>query len=89
MLASSLLATSAFCKDAPVGLDECPPPVQAVIRHYSTQGTFDIVTLDEKKKAGGPAVYEAKFTLPNGNRVEVHMSPDGKVMRFEEKKPKN
>jgi hypothetical protein len=45
--------------------------------------------LDEKKKSGGPAVYEAKFSLRNGKRIEVHISPEGKVLQFEDKKPKS
>ena len=83
------LPASVAAKDAPVSLEECPAPVQAIIRHYSAQGTFESVALDEKKKSGGPAVYEAKFTLRDGRRMEVHISPEGKVVSFEEKKPKN
>jgi len=62
--------------------------VQAVIRHYSAQGTLEGVTLDEKNKSGGPPVYEAKFTLRSGKRMEVHISPEGQVLQFEEKKSK-
>lgn len=76
-------------KDTPIALDKCPPPVQAVVRHYSTQTTLEAVALDEKKKTGGPAVYEAKFSLRNGKRIEVHISPEGKVLQLEEKKAKN
>ena len=84
-----LLTAGAHAKDDPVSVEQCPAPVQAVIRHYSTQGTLEGVALDEKKKSGGPAVYEAKFTLRDGKRVEVHISPEGKVVQFEEKKRKN
>lgn len=79
----------ACAKDEPVQLSECPQPVQAVIRHYQTQGTLEEIGKDKKKKSGGPAVYEAKFNLSNGKRVEVHISSDGKVLQFEEKKPKS
>lgn len=76
-------------KDEPVKLSECPEPVQAVIRHYQNQGTLEEIGLDKKKKAGGPAVYEAKFTITGGKRVEIHISPEGKVLQMEEKKPKS
>lgn len=85
----SAFATTAAAKDKPITLDECPAPVKATIQHYAAQGTFESVALDEKKKSGGSAVYEAKFNLSNGRRVEVHISPEGKVVLFEEKKRKN
>ena len=83
------LSSVAGGKDDPVALEQCPAPVQTVIQHYTTQGSLEGVTLDEKKKTGGPAVYEAKFSLRNGRRVEVHISPEGKVLQFEEKKSKS
>ena len=89
VLTAAAALPSAFAKDAPVNFDECPAPVKAMIQHYSAQGTFESVTFDEKKKSGGPAIYEAKFSLRNGKRIEVHISPEGKVIGFEEKKPKN
>ena len=84
-----LLSSAALAKDKPVAIGECPDRVQAVIRQYSTQATFESVALDEKKKTGGPAVYEAKFKLPTGKRIEVHISPEGKVIQFEEKSSKS
>ena len=87
--ALSALTLTAAAKDDPIDLAKCPAPVQAIIRHYSTQGTLETVAIDEKKKTGGPAVYEAKFSLRNGKRVEVHISAEGKVMQMEEKKPKS
>jgi hypothetical protein len=89
VVAAILIPAFALAKDAPISLDQCPAPVQALISHYSKQGTFEEVTLDEKKKSGGPAVYEAKFTLTDGRRIEIHMSPEGKVIKFEEKKAKS
>ena len=89
VLAAILLPALALAKDAPIGLEQCPAPVQALINHYSKQGTLEGVTLDEKKKSGGPAVYEAKFTLTDGRRMEIHISPEGKVIKFEEKKAKS
>ena len=82
------LAPSAAAKDKSIGLGECPAPVQAVIRQYSAKATFESVALDEKKKSGGPAVYEAKFSLPGGKRIELHISSTGTVMQVEEKAPK-
>ena len=79
----------ALAKDEVVKLAECPEPVQAVIRHYQSQGTLEGIGLDKKKKSGGPAVYEAKFTIQGGKRFEIHISPDGKVLQMEEKKPKS
>jgi hypothetical protein len=89
VLAAAALSPVAAAKDQPITVAECPAPVQAVIRHYSTQGTLESVAKDEKKKTGGPVVYEAKFSLKNGKRTEVHISAEGKVIQFEEKKPKS
>ena len=89
LLILTFLSSAASAKDAPMSVDQCPAPVQAMIRHYSAQGTFESVAFDEKKKSGGPAVYEAKFTLRGGRRIEVHISPEGKVVQFEEKKRQN
>jgi hypothetical protein len=85
---AALLPIVALAKDTPVKLEECPQPVQAVIRHYTAQGTLESIGLDEKKKSGGPSVYEAKFSLTGGRRIEIHISPEGKVLQMEEKKPK-
>ena len=83
------ILTPASAKDEPIQLDKCPQPVQAVIRSYQTQGQLEEVALDEKKKTGGPAVYEAKFTLTGGRRIELHISPAGSVIQIEEKRRKN
>ena len=83
------LATFSFAKDTPVALDQCPAPVQATVRQYAAYGTMEAIALDEKKKSGGPMVYEAKFSFPGGKRIEVHISPDGMVLQVENKAPKN
>ena len=77
-----------MAKDTPVSLEQCPAPVQATVRQYAAYGTMEAIALDEKKKSGGPAVYEAKFSLQNGKRIEVHISPEGKVLLVENKQPK-
>ena len=82
------LSASVWAKDVPVNLENCPAPVQATVRQYSAYGTLEEIALDEKKKTGGPAVYEAKFNFTNGKRIEVHISPDGKVLQVENKEPK-
>jgi len=87
--ALSTLVPGVAAKDEAISVDQCPAPVQAVIRQYTAQGTFESVTLDEKKKTGGPAVYEAKFNLRSGKRVEVHILANGNVVQIEEKKPKS
>ena len=79
------LVTTASAKDAPISREQCPAPVQAVIRAYEAQAKFESVSRDDKKKSGGPAVYEAKFDLPKGRKIEIHISPEGKVLQFEEK----
>ena len=89
ILLSLRVSVVGWAKDTPLAINQCPAPVQAVIRHYSAQGTFESVALDEKKKSGGTAIYEAKFGLPNGKRIEVHISSEGRVLQFEEKKTKN
>ena len=83
-----LITSAASGKDEPVTLEQCPAPVQAVIRHYSAQATLEGIGLDKKAKAGGPAVYEAKFKVKDGSRIEVHVSPEGRVLQMEKKKAK-
>jgi hypothetical protein len=86
---SFLIAPLASAKDEVVALEQCPPPVQAVIRHYSAQATLEEIGLDKKAKSGGPAVYEAKFAVKDGSRIEVHIAADGRVVGMEKKKSKN
>ena len=86
---TSITSPLASAKDEAIALEQCPAPVQTVIRHYQTQATLEEIGLDKKTKAGGPEVYEAKFTLKSGKRMEVHIGPDGKVLQMEEKKPKS
>jgi hypothetical protein len=88
-LAALLSLSSALClqaKDRVVTLEQCPEAVQRVLKHYGTSAKIEEIGLDEKKKSGGPAVYEAKLALPDGRRLEVHISAEGSVLRFEEKK---
>ena len=87
--AGVILAPEVCAKDKPVQLRECPAPVQTVIEQYTARGgSLEEIGLDEKKKGGGSPVYEAKFTLPDRNRIEVHISPSGQVITVENKKPK-
>ena len=88
LLLNATLSSSLFAKDVPVSLDQCPAPVQATLRQYAAYGTMEALALDEKKKSGGPAVYEAKFAFSTGKRIEVHISPEGKVLLVETKEPK-
>ena len=81
-------AGSVSAKDQVVTLEQCPAPVQTVIKHYSKQATLEEIGLDEKKKSGGPAVYEAKFAMKDGKRVKVHISPEGSVLQIEQKAAK-
>ena len=85
---SVTIAPSASAKDKPIQLTECPAAVQKAIQESSAKGTLEEIGVDEKKKTGGPAIYEAKFTLADGNRVEVHFSADGQIVTEEKKKPK-
>jgi hypothetical protein len=78
---------SASAKDEVVEFEKCPAPVQAVIEQYKAQGKLEEIGLDHKKKTGGPQVYEAKFVLAEGKRIEVHISLEGKVIKVEDKKP--
>lgn len=86
LLASLPLA--AHAKDEVIEFAKCPAPVQTVIEQYKAQGKLEEIGLDHKKKTGGPEVYEAKFALPEGKRIEVHISPEGKVLKVEDKKAK-
>ncbi len=81
-------ACTAFAKDIPVDLAKCPAGVQAVVRQYLAHGTMEKIAFDEKKKSGGNPVYEAKFTLRDGKRIELHISPDGRLLQVENKNPK-
>jgi hypothetical protein len=85
----ALTSVASFAKDEVVQLSECPAAVQAVIKHYKNQGTLEEIGLDKKKKSGGPAVYEAKFSLKDGRRIEIHISAEGQVLQMEDKKPKS
>lgn len=67
-------------------LEACPPGVRAIIAHYAKHGKLEEVALDRKRKSGGPPVYEAKFSLNDGRRIELHMSPEGLLLKIE---PKN
>ena len=88
VVAFAMTASPLYAKDKVVQLEECPAPVQGIIKKYQAQGTLEEIGMDEKKKSGGPAVYEAKFALASGKRVEVHISAAGEVMKIEEKKAK-
>lgn len=83
--AALILSVPAIAKDDPIGIKDCPAPVQALVRHYSQGGTLEEIAIDHKKKSGGPAVYEAKFLTAAGKRIEIHMSPAGKVLKVENK----
>lgn len=85
-LAATTLSVSA--KDEDITLDRCPSPVQVTIREYAAKATLEKIGFDKKSKSGGPPVYEAKFTAAGGKRFEVHISPEGKVIEVEPKKPK-
>ena len=87
--AASILISPAWAKDKAVQFGDCPAPVQAMLRQYAAHGTLEEIGLDENKKSGGPATYEAKFTLKDGRRIEVHVGADGKVLLVENKKAKN
>ncbi len=88
ILAFVAIVTTSEGKDAPLTLRACPAPVQAVIQQYSAKWKFESVALDEKKKSHGEPVYEAKFVMPDGKRIELHISPAGQLITTEEKKPK-
>ena len=85
---TAILAGPALAKDAPVKLEQCPAPVQAVVRQYLPHGSMEQIAYDEKKKSGGLPVYEAKFSLKDGRRIELHISPDGRLLHVENKKTK-
>ena len=91
-IATAIIAISfagpAFAKDTPVDLEKCPAPVQAVVRQYLPHGRMEKIAFDEKKKSGGSPVYEAKFTLRDGKRIELHISPEGRLLQVENKAPK-
>ena len=87
-LATLILAATASAKDKPVDLSKCPVPVQNVVKQYLAHGTMEEIAYDEKKKSGGQPVYEAKFSLKDGRRIELHISPDGRLLQVENKNPK-
>jgi hypothetical protein len=82
-LISLTLAPHVWGKDVPITLEQCPEPVKVTLRQYLAYGKMDEVAVDKKEKSGGTPVYEAKFTFPNGKRIEVHISPEGKVLVVE------
>lgn len=87
--ATMLVALPVSGKDVPVSLENAPAPVQAAVKQYQPYGTLESIEYDENKKSGKPAVYEAKFILKDGKRLGVYISPEGKILRAENKEQKN
>ena len=86
VLAVSMAAAfPALAKDAPITIEQCPEPVQKVIREYQAKGQLQKIGRDEKKKSGGPPVYEARFKMADAGEIEVHIATTGAVLTIEHK----
>ena len=88
LIAVLLLPRFATAKDEIITIDRCPVPVQKIIQSYSAQHKLEEIGYDQRKKEGGSPRFEVKFESKDGKRFEVHISPDGKVLEIEPKKPK-
>ncbi len=64
-------------KEQKVALKDCPPAVQQSIQAQAGDGK---VTKVEKYTEDGSVVYEAKVKKANGDRVEIKVAGDGKVL---------
>ena len=81
-----LFASVAFGKEVEISLEKCPAAVQATVREYQAHGKLDKIELEAKD--GSADEYDAKLSLNDGRRIAVHLSADGRVIRVDEKKPK-
>src|SRR5258708_26609451 len=80
-----LLVCSVLCVPAAVALastDTCPGPVRAAIDKAYPAST---VTSCKKAVEKGNTLYEGKLTTKQTSKVEVDVSPDGKILQTEEK----
>lgn len=96
LIAALTIASPAFAKDkdkdksgdggkrtATITLAQCPLAVQATIQSY--KGTVNEL---EAEQENGAISYDAKLTLPDGKRLKLLISADGKVLESKEKKAK-
>jgi Putative beta-lactamase-inhibitor-like, PepSY-like len=80
-----LIVSSVLCLGAGVALaatDTCPEPVTAAINKAYPAST---VTSCKKEVEKGTTLYEVKVTTKQASKVEVDVTPDGKIVQTEEK----
>lgn len=88
IIAALLAPCFVAAKDDIITIDRCPAPVQKTIQYYAAQHKLEEIGYDKRQKEGGTPRFEVKFESKDGKRFEVHISPDGKVLEIEPKKPK-
>jgi hypothetical protein len=86
LLAIGLLSTLSSAKDVKTTLEQCPAPVQNIVRQYSAAGTFQEI---EVKKGSGEDMYEAKFVGKEGQKIKIILAPNGQVVGHETKPAKD
>lgn len=80
-----LIAGSVLCFGAAVALaatNTCPAPVTAAINKAYPAST---VTSCKKEVEKGTTQYEVKVTTKQASKIEVDVTPDGKILQTEEK----
>ena len=60
-------------------LSDCPPAVQQTLRQYAEGGKIERI---KKEFEEGKTVYEAKIKTADGKKMEVEVTPDGKVVKL-------
>ncbi len=89
ILALALALTSAaFAKDEKeIAFAKCPAAVQAALTREAQAAAGTVGKVEHEVKDGAE-LYDAKITKPDGSKLTVKLSPDGRVLERKEKKAK-
>jgi biopolymer transport protein ExbD len=80
-----MIALLVLCFGAGLALassDACPQPVKAAISKAYPNSTVQSCKKEVEK---GTTLYEVKVTTKQASKVEVDVTPDGKILQTEEK----
>jgi phage baseplate assembly protein W len=79
-LAMALSGCAGAEKEVVVKFADCPAAVQKTIMDYANGVQFPEV--DKETKKDGRVVYEAKGKKADGNKIEIKVAPDGRLVGF-------
>lgn len=65
-------------KEQKIALQDCPPAVQQSIQAQAGDGT--VTKVEKYAEEDGTVVYEAKIKKAGGDKIEVKVGSDGKVL---------